>query len=349
MTLIGLNPKSTCSEHDRQRMIVRAAWTARTTLAPTLIGFGVGKPIGWMLPGRHPSAVYYRAGFTTYDDLVGEIRNGKRYPAAFVKVHSTAMTSQVWFDLWPIGVSPLAGLYPGAAFTATKHDDTETGALWHDGNKSTDTKHIVQMLGYTTATPNAILLYDRVLTYEACTFNAAVNQAMTNGVTAARYVTAGDSGLQIILTVQTLTGATGANLTVLTYVNVAGGTNVISQTPVPAIQTAAATPTNTLGARVICNSTFVESLFLPLASQDTGIKSITNYTTSAANSGTMCFILARPLFSFTVPTSFVPTQIEGLVQYTNLERVYDGACLSLLAMGTGGAPSIFGGVDVAWG
>lgn len=332
-------------DEDRALQRALAANAGMTDILPVYFGGKLlaftkgfrGSPLVHWRPARHPRELL-EAAITTYDHFIAAASEGKSDTAPWYKLLTTAPIVNNYHDLWPVGGQPTAGLYGGAARTAVQFTDTSTGALYHRGNVSTDIKVLRTMTAKVVAgaTPPTIYLYDRVITYEACAIATGVN-AMTNTLAAQRYIATGQGGLQIMVTGQTVTGATASNLTVLTYVDnegIAGA--LVPQTPVPATIVSVAAPTTTLGARVLCPTTTAGTVpwdkFLPLAAGDSGVRSITNYTFSAANTGTICFVLLKPLA--TIPLDAPgKTQLIDLVQQTpGMERIYDGACLSFFAL-----------------
>lgn len=296
----------------------------------------------------------WAAGYATYDDLIAGLTAGKRLGCFFTKTFTTAPIANNWYDLWTNGGAPTAGAFTGSAFTARQFDDTTTGSLFTGGNVSTATKHILSAWGLSTGGTPTLVIYDRVLAYEACTYNAAANQAMTNTLTAQRYVSAGQSGMKVVCTVQTVNGATATNLTQLRYTNQAGTTlQVMPTSPTVSFIVSGAAPTSTLGARVIAPATTAATLpwgpYLPFAAGDGGARLINDYTTSVVNTGTITFILSRPLFHVGLATAGVVSQIDGIYQIASLERIYDGACIALMAYTPAAtATTLQGNIDVGW-
>lgn len=324
----------------------------------------MGSP--WWAPD--PSIVYWRRpapgeklwlGYATYDDVISELSTaGKRYTCNWNKTHTTAPVAGNYSDMWPCGGAPTAGTYPGAAHTAVQKDQTSTGAIWHDGDKSPDTKHLLYgyNIGTAGAPPPSLFLYDRVLCYEACAYNANSNQVLTNVAAAQRYIGAGEGGLKGMATVQTVNGATANNWTQLRYTDQDGNTlQVMPQTPVPAAIVSGAAPTATLGARVIFPATTAATLpwgpFIPMATGDGGMHLINDYTTSAANTGTFTLTLMRPLAVFPgAPLAGIANDFDLVQRVAGLERIRDGACLAFYAF-TPAATAFTGGAqfDVGWG
>ena len=277
-----------------------------------------------------------QCAFSNLNQIISAASNGSRFDLKFVKTMTTNPTAGQFMDLWPVGGDPTAGTYPGAANTAVQKDDTTTGALIHGGNVSTATKHVVSSTASFSAgaSPPTLYLYDRVLCYEANAFTAAANQNMTNGVAAARWIGAGEGGLKMQLTGQTVFGATASNLTALSYTDQDGNAAQSMPTTITAvIIVSVAAPTATLGARVACpaSGTTPLSPYLFMAAGDTGARAVASYTTSAANTGTWCLSLVRQLAIFPMVLALKTEDFDLTRGLQSLPRVRDGGCLSAFA------------------
>ena len=317
-------------------------------------GYSRSRVVAWRR-ARHREIL--EATITTYDGMIAAATAGKSDMTDWTKTHTTAPIANNYYDLWPVGGKPTAGTYPGAARTAVQWNESSTGAIFHRGNVSPDVKNSRYIFGQATAgaTPPTIQLYDRVLSYDACGFASGSNQTMVNTLPAQRYISAGQGGLQLMITVQTVLGTTVTNLTQVSYTDNAGNTgSLVPQTPVPSIIVSAAAPTTTLGARVVAPSTSPATLpwgpYMPLAAGDSGMRAVENYTTSAANTGTMCWVLCKPLATLPLDSAG-RTQFMDLVQMTpGMERIYDGACLAIMVyFPVGTAATINGGFGYVWG
>jgi hypothetical protein len=360
-SIVGLAKKSTTNPSAEDGAIRSAVQMCRGIDVPLPVIFG-RRIIGYVEGKRAPDPrVTFRrvpekqwCGFATYDQLIQALTAGQRLPCFFTKTATTAPVANNWYDLWPVGGNPQAGAFAGAASVAVQFLDTTAGALYTGGNVSTQTKHILSMAGVSSGGTPMLMLYDRVLTYEANIFNNTVNKVMTNTLPALRYVSAGQSGMKIMCTVQTLNGATAANLTQLRYTNQAGTTlqSMPTGTTVTFIPSATA-PTATLGARVIAPSTSGATLpwgpFLPLAVGDSGAQLINDFTTTSANTGTFTFTLARPLFIVPIGTAGVISQLDGIYQVASLERIFDGGCMAFIMYFPAATATTFSGtLDVGW-
>jgi hypothetical protein len=340
---------------DEARAISKILSAAHGIEVPMPIHFG-SKCLGWAVYDRKSKGVYYtpkqECAFTNYNDIQNAIAAGKWMRVPFSKTNSTALAAQNWYDFWPVGTIPEAGTYAGSAYTAQNYDKTSPGAFKIGGNVSSANKHLMSMTINTSTSQMPFILYDRVLTYESCSFNANASQNMTNTNTAGRYNGTGLSGMQIMMTCQTVFGATASNLTALAYTDQSGNSQNMPTDYTSSIFVSAAAPTTTLGARVVCPAITTgtpHASFLPLTTQNSGVRSITAFTTSAANTGTIAFVLARPIAWIFASQTIVPIQIDQVINYTCFERIYDGACLSLAGLVvTGSSPIMYGSIDIIW-
>lgn len=287
--------------------------------------------------------------FASYDSLITSMTAGKRLVLPWTKNATTTPAAATWYSMWPVAGQPGAGVWNANDLTFHRTTDTTTGALYHGGNKSTDTKHLLYLMGLASAgsPPPLIMLVDMVGYYGPFA-QVAGSQTLTNTNAPDRYTSAGQSGLQAVVVCTAVGGATASNITVLTYTDQDGNgaSNIPTTTPV-AVTVSAAAPTTTLGARVV---TTVAGPFLPLAAGDCGMQSIQNITFSAANTGNYAIHMVKPLAMLPLATANVPSERDLVMQIANLERVYDGACLTWLVYFPAATGStLVGEIDVAWG
>lgn len=274
-------------------------------------------------------------GVSTYDDIIAALSAGRAYRANFSKSHTSTPVISNYYDLWPVAGNPVAGTYTGTALTLRQFTDATTGALFLNGNvEPTYIKQLLLAATVSSGTQPTIILYDRVATYEACTFSTG-SQSFVNTLAPQRYVSSGQPGLNFLCTGQTVLGATAAQISALTYTNQAGTAAQAMPTTRNVFTIAsAAAPTTTLGARVVApadtGAALVWSQYLPVAQGDTGARQLTAFTCSAANTGTLCFVGLREYMWIPMGTTGLPTQIDNVLQIGGLDRIYDGACLSFL-------------------
>lgn len=339
---VHVNRKTTHGPLDEDRALVQMLKSMRGITTPLPLTFG-NKVLGWAvgesawspnvlyLPGQ-TDELRYASGFDTYAAMKAARDAGKTISTVwFRNIGATSLFS--WYDWFCSGSqgAPAIGAYAGAANTSVRYDDTTLGSLYHGGNASPDYKFLTRMDVSAATSPSVIILYDRVLGYEANSFTANSSQAMTNSSSALRYNGASLPGLQICMIGQTATGATPSNLTTLTYVNNAGVSHTMPTNYTVVIRpSVTVTAANEVIAPCAAGVTNPIAPFLPLVAGDLGARSVTDYTTSAANTGTFAFILMYPVAAIYWPALSSLVSIDQVVQATSLNRIYDGACLGFL-------------------
>lgn len=373
--VIGVPPRSRFAHDEEERAIVRALDSARGRIHPTYVVanqrvIGVSQGRGPFSPDARFTRFRstYRSKFRDNEQvkadmllmpwadqnaMISDITNGKYGRTYWGKTPTGAVTVGNWYDLWNVVGNPGQGSIAGTAKTAVAWSDASTGAMNHRGNVSTDTKHMLWKRIVATANTPIIMLYDRVISYDQNPYAAAVNQVMTNTATAARYNTAAP-GLLIMMCVCTVNGATATNITQLRYTNQAGTTlQAMPTTPTVSIIVSGAVPSTVFGARVIApataGATICWSQFMPLATGDSGCRLVNDYTPSAANTGTFTIVLLHPLTDLILPVAAVPSDADCVYQLTELEQIFDGACIApaLYAVTTGGA-NLQGSFGFGW-
>lgn len=341
---IRTRSKTRHSDHDEQRALSRAAWLWRDTpvwVAVISRGRHVGDVKGDPVRGRTLIRCGQDHPYVDYDQAVVQKTSGRHWAQYWTKAAIGTHVIDNWYDLWGLDGYPQAGNWSGTALTARQFTGSTAGALYTGGNVTPAIKYLTRasMLAYANGTgqsPDAFVLYDRVLSYDACTMTAG-SQSMTNTLAATRYISTGDPGLQIFIEADTVHNATAANLTVLTYVNETGtASRTVVTTPTLSKIVSIAAPTKQIGARAVIQtpggSTKNANPYLTLQAGDEGVRSITNFTWSAAPTGTNAFVLQFPyaLFIDGVGTATVADQEFQFGIDSINKRIYDDACLSFL-------------------
>jgi hypothetical protein len=288
---------------------------------------------------------------SSLDQLINaETVLGQALTQSFSKLqNNTNLTIGAWYDHFTVG--PDGESYSGAALTSRQFTDTSHGCIPHGGNVSPLIKLVTGAYALSPLCSGVWLLYDRVLDYESCTINGAT-QAMVNSVAAQRYIAAGQPGLSIMCTMQAPTGG-AFNLSGLTYVNQNGLSHTVpTSTTLVGDTTAVVTPSNfdPTQSAIRYNSTAGGNLlYLPLATGDSGAQSITNFTTSAAQTGSLCFTLAYPLAILPIPAPGNGGESDWLRQTVLMKRIYDGASLFWNILVSTNQSSFFGGhINFVW-
>jgi hypothetical protein len=227
--------------------------------------------------------------------------------------------------------------------------------LYHGGNVSTDTKHLMNIMAVATAAtgvPATLMLVDVCLYYPDLAFNSATRQTLNNATTLSRYTDG--VGLRSFISVDAATGATAHTLdsgagTGTEYVDQAGATSVH---PGTIAFTASAIAGHINHSGTAANNT---GAFLPLAAGDTGVRSYNYFKLSASSVGGATagnLVICKPLATLPLTTANVSVEKDLVNQIASMPRVRDGACLSWLIHvgGATAAATIFqGAVETAWG
>jgi hypothetical protein len=279
------------------------------------------------------------AGYSNQDQMLESLSvNGQGDLVMVQKNISVAQVAGTWTDLGVFAGIPVAEAYAGTSGTFVPTDDTSTGAIWHGGNVSPATKHMLNAGGNVIAAAGApwyILCVDQVGYVPFDNAASLALSAKTITMTAldgsARYPNG--AGLRMLFSGRAAFTAGGPNLQV-TYTNQAG------------------TAGRVLPVTVGCNATPVQGQvlhtgnaanryapFLPMASGDSGIRDLESLTLSAGTAytgaGTSVLSLVKPLFRLPLPASGMHQLGDFINTMPSLRRIKDGAFLKFYLMNTG--------------
>ena len=283
-------------------------------------------------------------GFTSQDDLINQISvNGKYGTVISNKTTSVAQVAGTWTNLNVFAGDPIANTYAGTSLTYVPTNDTSSGSISHGGNVSTATKHFLNAgasIFAAAGAPWVLMCVDQVgyipVTGADVTSTASRVITMTalgsGGGSGDRY--ANGEGLRAYISSEVAPTAGGPNMTVFTYTNSAGTTGKTC----PVTVSCAATP---VAGNVIHTGNAANRYgpFIPLASGDTGIRDIENFTftggTAYTGSGQLVIHLVKPLFSIPIPANGIHSMTDFVNQLPSLPRIRDGAYLQFLLFQTG--------------
>lgn len=282
------------------------------------------------------------------DGLIAALTAGQTWRADWNKITGgAAYTAGRWYDLSPLTGTPVANAWSGTALNAQVPSETTGFGLYHGGNVTPDIKNILNMgavSAVATAVPSTLMLVDMCLYYPGINMNSATAQTLVNSNTLTRYTTG--AGLRAALVIQTTTGATAHNIAI-SYTNQAGTAG--RTLPVTVAGTASAITPHITHSGTAANN---YGPFLPLASGDTGIRSVQSLTLSAASlAGTAALVLYKPLVEIPITTASVYAERDLLNQLPSLPVIQDGACLTWLLFAGGAvaaSTNLFGKVTTVW-
>lgn len=291
--------------------------------------------------------------FTSIDDLVNEITSGKFNRIDWNKITGgAAYAAGRWYDFSALGGTPIANAWAGTALTWTTCTEstgngTQIFGMRHGGNVTPDTKHVLNgsaITGVATGVPAQLMLVDMQGYYPGINMNVSTSQTLLGSPTL-RY--ANGEGIRAYLVVTATTGATAHNLS-MSYTDQGGTAG--NTLPVTVSCTASAITPHVTHSGTAANN---YGPFLPLASGDTGIRSVQSVQLSAASgSGTAALVLARPLLTIPLTTVSVASERDFLNQLPSLPQVQDGACLTWLyfaGSAVGASTNFYGSLELGWG
>jgi len=196
-------------------------------------------------------------------------------------------------------------------------DNTTTGGLQQTDPSGGDTLHFTTAFAQGSAGPSTLLLYDRIFHASAINHNTAAAQTITGVPT--RYATTTSKGNFCFLEVTTVLTATVFNIT-LQYTDQDG--NAAENAPSLAGIVSSAVTRIPHAPR-----------FIPLNSGDTGLRTVTQVTFSAAAaSGVSNLVMGHPLAFLPCPIANSMVVLDGINSAFNLVEILTDACLALIEM-----------------
>ena len=279
--------------------------------------------------------------------------NGKFWRTDWNKntYQTTAQTAGTWYCLFQGMGNPVSGTVFGTGTNRTFQtcSDTIGGGLYHGGDVSPDTKHILNASAFSaaaTSMPAVFMLVDLLGFYPISTVTTTGNQAMTNSLSLPRYTDG--AGVQAFLVPSTVMGAGTPNIS-LVYSSSDNVQNKATPTVLPIGNTTAPI------TQIVYSGTGAGKYgpFIPLAAGDRGIKLVESFSLSTTyTSGFLNLCLCKPLLTLPMTTIGVAAERDLLNQVPSLPQVKDGACLVWLMYAGAATPvnsAFYGHLDFGWG
>ena len=286
------------------------------------------------------------------DQLVSAISAGQTTRYDWNKITGgSAYAAGRWYDGSMLNALPIANAWAGTALNWRACDEstgngTQVFGIPHGGNVSPLTKHLLNMNAWGTAAtsvPGTLMLVDLQGYYPGISNNTTSAQTLV-GTPTLRYTNG--EGCRMYWVQTAAAGATAQNIA-LSYTDQAGNTgNALGAT---VAMTASGIAGHISHAGTAANN---YGPFLPMASGDTGVRSVQTVTFSAANTGTGALCIARPLAQITLSVAGLMTEKDLLNQIPSLPVIKDGACLVWLygaGAATAASTTFAGGIEVVWG
>lgn len=261
----------------------------------------------------------------------------------------------------PFADSTATNNYPGTSLTYVATTDTSTppNAIWHGGDVSTATKHVLNVMAMcgpaAAGAPWILMLVDQLgyvrITGTDVTGTGVRTVTMTALNSGARYPYGEGSRLYFSSLVAPATG--GPNISSLVYTN-SNSTPATGKTMPYTVSMAATPPISSLPHTG--NAANRYGPFLPLAAGDTGVADIETFTFSGgvAYTGAGVLVLHHvvPILSIPVLASGVAAERDLVNQLPSMPRIRDGAHLKWLMFATGATTAnspFVASLDFGWG
>lgn len=289
--------------------------------------------------------------FSSLDDLVNKMSTGQTTGQTVWNkiVGGSAHTAGRWYDFSALSGTPIANAWAGTALNWVTCDETtgngtQVFGIPHGGNVSTATKHIVNAMATTPGlVPGVLMLVDMQGYYPGINMNVATSQTLV-GTPTLRYTNG--VGVRAFLVSTVAAGATAHNLS-YSYTNSAGTSGKTN--PVTVSCTASAIVSHINHSGTAANN---YGPFLPLASGDSGMRSVQSVQLSAASgAGTAALVFARPIAIMPITTAGVAVERDFVNQFPSLPRIIDGACLTWIyfaGAATASSTNFYGSIEAAW-
>ena len=292
-------------------------------------------------------------GFSSMDDLISEITNGKFIRTDWQKITgAAAYTAGRWYDFSKLNGFPVANSHAGTAL-AWKACDETTGngtdifGLPTSGTVTPDTKHAVNVSAITavaTGVPSQLMLIDLQGYWPGISTTSAVAQTLT-GTPTMRYTNG--AGCRAFFVTTTNSGATAHNINI-SYTNQAGTAG--KTLPVTVAMTASAITPHIAHTGTAANN---YGPYLPMASGDSGIQNVASVTFSAssgAGAGALC--IGRTLLTLPLSVAGIAAERDLVNQLPSLPEIKPGACLVWLyfsGAATVANTTFYGSIEAGWG
>jgi hypothetical protein len=288
--------------------------------------------------------------FATLDDLISELGAGKSQKLSGFRTIVTGATSVAgrWHECMSGTGSGGAMTLTGTAGVGVALSSATSGAFPQQTVTvpGGDTKHLLNMSAVTpaaTAVPGLLVLTDLLYMYPSCVLTGTPTTLNSGAARPTRFNNG--VGVQCSGIVATAVGAATPSLT-LTYTD-SGGTG-----------------SNTGNLTASANSLPVGSLFtggtaatlgshvMNLANGDSGVRLLDSYTLASGTTGTITYMLHRPIATIPLVAANVAGERDFLFNMPSLPKIDDDACLGFFLL-TGGALTASNQVVVdmtmAWG
>lgn len=252
--------------------------------------------------------------------------DGKNWTSWFHKTGGPASAGVGrWCDASMGAGIPKYNAYVGGQFAATPLTNQGNDGLFLGPSTPGETKHLHKWMMSTTSTtlhPAHFTLCDYLMHYPLIDGDDTAQQDLDNTQTLPRYTDGAGVRCMIVCTTPMVANATAT----ISYTNQSG---VAGRT-----STSTLIASSVVGCIISSSNTSASansvSPFIPLASGDSGIRSIESITLSSGAGGFFAVVLVRPLAHLQIRESATVTEIENFRQRGSMPEVKSGAYLNFI-------------------
>lgn len=262
------------------------------------------------------------SGFANIGELVDAYNGGARSDCSFRKVPSQASTAGWWVDLSMASGNPVPQYYAASPLEAAKLLPMK--GIFHGDSRSPAEKFIVTM-GITTPTAALVgryMLLDYLLYYPFIDGDSTDQQDLTNTEVLDRY----ETGAGVRVMAVSVAPSTGGGSFFFSYTNQDGVAGRTSPT-ITCTTTSAPIASLVIGQPAVVNT---PGPFLPLASGDSGVRSIEAVTFIVPNGGLVALVLVKPIADLAIREINTTCERNWPVHGFTIPAIEDGAYLGLI-------------------
>lgn len=260
-------------------------------------------------------------GFSSLSDLINEATVGGKLQQLMFAKSGVLGVANIANSLWDVGANPAAGS-TSAAPGGSSPTNTTTGGLKYVNPTGGDTMHFIGATSVATVGSNNLLMYDR---FFQVNHNIATDPQTVSGVPT-RYQDTTAVNNFITAFVTTVLGA-GTPTYTITYQDSDG--NAAEAAAAQTIVTVA------IARRFPFAVTVGNGWFIPLNAGDVGVRNITDLNLSAASTGNIDVVLAKPYVWIPQGIANFPVIIDGINSAFNLVKITDSSCLAFMEVNKG--------------
>lgn len=267
----------------------------------------------------------------SYADIANAIESGGGYHYSYL--HKATIpasgTTGFFIDLNQSAGTPKYNAFVGSALESTVLTGVANNGIYPGNFISGKSKRLLRWQHYASASsPNINYLLDYLMFYPLidCDDDSGP-QDFTNSVGLSRY-TDGAGVRAILVATAPMTATASCTVSYTNQDGISGRTSTFNLIPAASIGVCA-TGTGTAGGAAQATP------FVPLASGDSGMRSVESLTMLGAAGGFITLALVKPIAHLTDYETTTTTEVQYGFQSRNLPEVKEGAYLNLL-IGRGG-------------